>query len=191
MFIYYVEGDPRKNVAPDLFVTVGVASDPTRRTFRVWQEGKGPDFVLEVTSKNTRREDLAEKLEIYRDVLKVREYFMFDPLQEFLEPSLQGHRLVEGRFEPVALEAGRLPSDVLGLHLERDDLDLRLYNPRTGRWQPTSEEIEKSLHESELARQASEAARLREETRRFAAEAEAERLRWELDQLRKSLPPGS
>jgi hypothetical protein len=184
MFVYYVEGDPGKNVAPDLFVTIGVAADPTCRTFRVWQEGKGPDFVLEVTSRKTKREDLGEKLQVYRDVLKVREYVLFDPLHEFLEPSLQGHRLVGQQYERIAMEAGRLPSEVLGLHLERDDLDLRLYNPQTCRWQPTSEEIEKSLRETEARLRSAEAARLQ-------AEADAERLRWKIDRLRKSMPEGS
>src|SRR5262245_32188391 len=44
MFLYYVEGDPSKSVAPDLFVTLGVPSDPTRRTFKVWEERKAPDL---------------------------------------------------------------------------------------------------------------------------------------------------
>ncbi len=80
MFLYYVEGNPRKNVVPDLFVTLDVPANTKRRTFKVWLEGKGPDFVLEVTSKNTQTEDLKTKFEIYRDILKVREYFLLRSL---------------------------------------------------------------------------------------------------------------
>src|SRR5262245_15373734 len=47
MFLYYVEGDPSRNVAPDLFVTLGVPADTTRRIFKLWEERKGPDLVTE------------------------------------------------------------------------------------------------------------------------------------------------
>jgi Putative restriction endonuclease len=123
--------------------------------------------VIEATSKKTKTEDKVGKFQVYRDVLKVREYFLFDPEQEYLRPSLQGYRLAGRRYKPIAMTAGRLPSEILGLHLERDGLDLRLYNPRTRRWQPTSEEIEKLLGETE---------------------AENERLRQEIERLRKRLP---
>src|SRR5437899_3041737 len=56
MFLYYVEGDPSQNVAPDLFVTLDVDADPHRRTFKVWEERKAPDLIIEVTSRKTRRE---------------------------------------------------------------------------------------------------------------------------------------
>ena len=102
LFVYYVEGDPKRNVCPDLFVALKVPSDIKRRTFKVWEEGKGPDLVIEVTSKKTRREDQGKKLELYRDVLKVREYFLFDPFEEYLKPSLQGYRLVRGRYKSIA-----------------------------------------------------------------------------------------
>ena len=84
MFLYYEEGDPRKVVCPDVFVTLNVPSNTKRRTFKVWEEGKGPDLVIEITSKKTRKEDLHKKFDLYRDVLGVREYFLFDPLEEYL-----------------------------------------------------------------------------------------------------------
>ena len=39
-----------------------VPRDTHRRTFKVWQEGKGPDLVIEITSKKTRKEDLGEEV---------------------------------------------------------------------------------------------------------------------------------
>src|SRR4051794_20843308 len=117
MFLYYVEGDPTQNVAPDLFVTLDVPADTTRRTFKLWVERKGPDLVIEVTSKKTKSEDVKKKFEVYRDVLRVREYFLFDPEEDYLAPSLQGYRLVGRRYVRIRPVAGRLPSEVLGLHL--------------------------------------------------------------------------
>ncbi|HKI17156.1 MAG TPA: Uma2 family endonuclease [Isosphaeraceae bacterium] len=174
LLVYYVEDDPKRNVCPDLFVAFKVPSDIKRRTFKVWDEGKGPDLVIEVTSKKTRREDTGRKFELYRDVLKVREYFLFDPFEEYLEPSLQGHRLRRGRYKPIAAVENRLPSEVLGLHLERNGFDLRLYNPQTGVWLPTRMELEEELGAVKADRQ--------------QAEAEIQRLRREIDSLRKKRP---
>ena len=56
LLLYYEEGNPRAVVAPDLFVLKGVPNH-RRRTFRLWEERQGPDFVLEVTSRSTWRED--------------------------------------------------------------------------------------------------------------------------------------
>jgi Uma2 family endonuclease len=178
MFLYYVEGDPTKNVSPDVFVVFGVPKRPERRTFKVWEERKAPDLVIEVTSRKTAAQDQGPKFVIYRDVLRVREYFLFDPEEDYLEPSLLGYRLVGRNYMRIAEVAGRLPSKVLGLHLERDGLDLRLYDPRIGRWLPTPQEIEEELRESEAARRHEEAAR-RE------AEAENQRLRLEIEALRE------
>jgi Uma2 family endonuclease len=199
MFVYYVEDEPKRVVCPDLFVALKVPSNPNRRTFNVWDAGKGPDLVIEVTSKKTRREDEGPKFELYRDVLKVREYFLFDPFEEYLKPSLQGHRLVRGRYKAIAAVKDRLPSEVLGLHLERDRFDLRLYNQRTGLWEPTSAELERARREAEAksredetARRAAEAktreaeaARREAEAKSREAEVEIQRLRREIDSLRK------
>jgi Uma2 family endonuclease len=185
MFVYYVEGNPSKCVCPDLFVTLGVDANPYRRIFKVWAEGKAPDLVVEVTSRETNEQDRVGKFQIYRDILKVREYILFDPLEEYLEPSLQGYRLDRRRYVPIARVAGRLPSEVLGLHLERDELNLRLYDPRTRRWVPTQEELEKELQQSKVARRREAEARHREAEARRQAEAEVARLRQEIEELRR------
>ena len=61
--MYYVEGDPRKSVSPDVLVSFGLGKKP-RRTYLVWEEGKVPDFVMEFSSKNTYRNDLGHKMEL-------------------------------------------------------------------------------------------------------------------------------
>ena len=60
--------------------------------YKTWIEGKSPDVVIETTSKKTRRKDTVDKPALYAQ-LGVKEYFLFDPTQDYLEPSLQGHRL--------------------------------------------------------------------------------------------------
>jgi Uma2 family endonuclease len=176
LLLHYVEGDRRRHVSPDVFVVRGVPKRQ-RLYYLLWEEGRAPDLVIELTSKSTRKEDLEEKFRLYRDELRVREYVLFDPLDEYLKPSLRGYRLVEGEYVPIDLEDGRLPSEVLGLHLERSGSELRVYDPTTGRWLPTAPETEAALHQAEAALRGSEAAR-RE------AEEERDRLRQELEELR-------
>ena len=78
MLVYYEEGEPRKCVAPDVFVVVGANRDEDRDTYLLWREPKAPDFVLEVTSKSTRRNDQVTKHTLYES-LGVAEYFLYDP----------------------------------------------------------------------------------------------------------------
>ena len=150
LLIYYVEGDPKKSVAPDGFVVKN--SDPRRRrVFKIWEEGVGPGFVMEVTSRKTRREDLGSKKEKYA-LLKVAEYFLYDPLAEWLKPALQGFRLVDGDY--VQIEAtvdGGLVSEYLGITFRLEGGDLALVNTATGERLKSAAERAEELAD-ELAR---------------------------------------
>lgn len=176
MFVYYEEGNPRKHVSPDVFVVHEVAAKDgyQRRKYLVWEEGKGLDLVIEVTSESTKDEDFGAKLRVYRDILGVREYFIFDPHDEYLHPRLQGFRLENAAYVPITPVANRLPSEVLGLHLEADGFLLRFYDPVQGTLLPIPSEVYDSLHDATEARR--------------RAEAEAERLRREVEELRRRLP---
>jgi Uma2 family endonuclease len=180
MLVYYVPGDKRKHVSPDVFVVFGVPKK-LRGCFLVWQEGRAPRVVIEITSKSTKKEDLKTKMALYRDVLKVEEYFLFDPLGEYLQPRLQGYRLLQGDYTPIDLVAGRMPSKALKLHLEADRANLRLYDPATETWLPTPEERADKEHdraERERARAEREHERAeRERQRAQALQEEVERLR--------------
>ncbi len=181
LLLYYEEGNPRKHVSPDVFVVHGVPKLPPRDYYLLWKERKAPEVVIEITSKTTRREDQNKKLALYRDVLQVPEYFQFDPTEDYLKPSLQGHRLVDGDYQPIPLVHGRIPSKILGLHLERDGRALRLYNPATAVRLPTREEALAASNQQ-----------LALTTQQLALRnAENERLRRELDALRRTLPPAA
>src|SRR5205823_3313428 len=139
--------------SPDIFVVRGIPKTPERLCYLVWKEGKTPDAVIELTSRSTREEDLDDKFEIYQNLLKVSEYFLFDPQDEYLEPSLRGYRLIDGRYVAIEPVDGRLPSEVLRLHLERDGWVLRLYDPATREWLPTIWEEQERRQRAEEARQ--------------------------------------
>jgi Uma2 family endonuclease len=181
LLLYYEEGNPRKHVAPDVLVALDVPKEPHRDHYLVWKEGKAPDFIVEITSKSTKREDQKKKFGIYRDVLKVPEYFLFDPRAEYLDPPLQGFRLVGGDYVPIEPVAGRLPSQVLGLHLERDGEKLRLFDPATGARLLTR--LERQEAADRRAQAADRRAQAAEVERRRLAE-ENERLRREIEALR-------
>jgi Uma2 family endonuclease len=167
LLVFYERGDRRKHVSPDVFFVRGVPKRQ-RDNYLIWREGKAPEVVIELTSRTTRREDVEKKFALYRDVLKVKEYFLFDPRAEYLKPPLQGYRLRAGRYTSIKPVEGRLPSRLLGLHLERHGSDLRLWDPATGQWLLTPEE-----------------ARDQEAEARQRAEAEVERLRRENEELRR------
>ena len=136
LLIYYEEGNPRVSVVPDVFVVFGV-EDRKRGNYKVWEEGKGPDFVLEVASPNTWREDVERKPGVYAG-LGVREYFLFDPTGDHLVPRLQGYRLVGGEYERVSAVESidrtlAMSSEVLGLELRaRAGGEMRFHDPATG-----------------------------------------------------------
>ncbi len=134
LLIYYQEGT-RASVAPDVFVVIG-APNRDRMSYRLWDEPKGPDFVLEVTSRSTRREDQGPKRELYRE-LRVAEYWQYDPTGDYLRPQLQGERLSGGEYQALPmdeLEEGTLAltSGVLGLELRVMERGLRFRDPVTG-----------------------------------------------------------
>ena len=131
ILLYYVEGNPRASVSPDVLVTWGIPTG-RRKTYLLWKEGRAPGFVVEVTSDTTRNEDLRKKKELYQQ-LGVEEYFLFDPLDDYLRPRLQGHRLAEGRYEPLPPSIdGSLLSRTTGLRLKPEGENLRLIDEATG-----------------------------------------------------------
>jgi Uma2 family endonuclease len=173
MFVYYEEGNSRKHVSPDIFVARAVAakSESERRRYLVWLEGKSPDLTIELTSQSTSDEDLTTKMVIYRDILKVREYFLFDPEDICLKPRLQGFRLLGSDYVRIEPVAGRLPSEMLGLHLEADGFFLRFYEPVQKVRLPIPPEVQEALLIQKQAFADSEAARDKEGQARQQAEA--------------------
>jgi Uma2 family endonuclease len=178
MFLYYEKGNPTAVVCPDAFVVRGVEKKK-RRTFKLWEEKVAPCAVIEVTSRSSRIEDLGTKRAVY-ELLGVREYFLFDPLDEHLKPALQGFRLAGQQYRKLApSKSGILRSKELGLILHPQGNFLRLVDATTGEFLPDlSEAMNRAAAEQERAAAAAKRAETeakRAETEATRAETEARR----------------
>ena len=133
--MYYEEGNPEAVVAPDVFVVFGTAKRE-RSSYFLWQEPKGPDFVLEITSRRTRSQDQGPKRGTYA-FLGIPEYCQYDPTGDYLRPPIQGLRLVGDHYEALPIRQApdgtlSISSAVLGLELRLEWGVLHFYDPTTG-----------------------------------------------------------
>ena len=140
----------------------------------VSEQGKPPDFVLEVASESTAERDLGPKRDDYA-AFGIPDYWRFDETGEHYGYRLVGERLVDGVYEPI--EIANLTDDTLQGHSEVLDLDIRWhagrlewYDPETGRHIVTLDDVR--------------AARIRAEARTRELEEELRRLRGELGHWR-------
>ena len=159
ILMYYVEGDPRQSVSPDILVTFGIGNK-LRPTYLVWEEGKVPDFVMEFSSKSTYRNDLGRKMALYAS-LGIQNYFLYDAEGLYLSSPLMGFTLVEGLYAPISADPdGGLHSAALGLDFYVGDIiGLGIYDPIAGDWLQTPEESATARADREAARADREAAR--------------------------------
>jgi Uma2 family endonuclease len=144
MLLYYVEGNPRKFVVPDVFVTRGVPRGE-RRIYKLWEEGRPPSLIVEVTSDSTRSEDIFRKKALYEQI-GVEEYVLYDPLQDYLSPPLQGFRLVDGHYQPIPTGAdGAILSQTTGVTLRIEERGVRALHTATGEPILSNEEVRAEL----------------------------------------------
>lgn len=171
LVVYYERGNNRAWLRPDVQVVFGVDGRRNRSTFRVWDEGKAPDFVLEVASPSTAERDARHKARQYA-AIGVREYWRLDPTGTLMGPPLEGYRSLGSRYGRVESVAGPggveyLRSEVLGLDLHTARRDgatvLSIRDPRTG------EEFDGAVEEYERQRTIAEARASAAEDERDAA----------------------
>ena len=183
-FIYFIEGDPNRRVAPDLFVAFGISKESLERNnvYLVWEVGKFPNFVLEVGSSSTANNDLGPKRALYAE-LGALEYWRYDPTggEHYGEP-LVGEYLVDGeyrRFEMMPDPEGnpRAHSPLLNLDLRWEEDRLHLYDPQSGVWLENYQETVARARAAEVQAEAERAARESAEDRIAELEDELRRLR--------------
>lgn len=177
MMMYYEEGNPRKSISPDIFVAFGIGKKE-RRIYKIWEEGKPPDFVLEFASKGTYRNDLTGKVQLYA-AIGIPEYFLYDVDRRYLPTPLMGFRLVGRDYVEISpLASGGIPAATLGLefHLRDDTFDI--YDPEAQEWLKTAAEDAEDRAEDAEDRANQEA------NARHEAEAEVARLQAELERLK-------
>ena len=177
MMVYDERGNPRRFLSPDIFVAFGVA-DRDRDIYKIWEE-RAPSFVLEMTSKSTRKEDERKMVRYGR--WGVTEYFIYDPRQEYVDPPLKAFELLRGTYRamrPVTLSNGErgIPSRTLGLELWLDGSVLRFYDRATGRnlLTPREEQLQAEAARSEAFAARSEAHAARSEAEAANARAAEE-----------------
>ncbi len=186
MFVYYQEGDASKRLTPDLFVVRGLEALP-ERSYKLWETGRPPTFVLEVASPSTERRDREEKQALYAS-MGVAEYWRFDPTgylkgQGRARVRLMGAVLCGLGYDPLESGPdGSIRSEVLGLDVRVDQRPgkghlLRFRDPVTDQDLLTFQESEQGRREA-LAKLQRETATRREAEHR---EDEAERRRHEAE----------
>ena len=182
---------------PDLLIAFDADPELYERNngYVVSEQGKPPDFVLEIASPRTRGEDNSHKREFYASH-GVVEYWRFDEEYRPNRVKLAGDRLVDGVYEPIAIEEladgvlqGYSPS--LNLYLRWEQGQLRLHDPATGQHIATFEseraraDSERDRADSAEARADSEIARAeRERNRADSAESRIRELEAENQRLR-------
>lgn len=189
LLMFPEEGNPRRHRAPDVLVAFGVANH-RRDHYLVWEEGKAPDVVFEITSKSTRTEDLRTKKALYLQ-LGVKEYYLFDPLGEYLSPQLVAFHAQGDAYVPVL--GTPIVSPLLGMSFRIVDGWLRLVDLTTARLLPTPQEraaAEQARADAEKGRADAEKGRADAEKARADAEkarADTEKARAEAEKARADL----
>lgn len=178
---------------PDLMVVFDVENHE-RSSWNAMREGKGLDFVLEVLSKETKRKDRVQKLNLYARI-EIPEYFMYDPERK----KLSGFTLKSGTYQEIQNKDDHIRSEVLGLQLVLDEGMLRFasldgvplpfagdlvfeLNQKLGDSEQLNQDYARQL-EKEKERRVAEEARAAEAEQKFKeAEAEILKLRAQLEE---------
>ncbi|WP_136971133.1 Uma2 family endonuclease [Polyangium sorediatum] len=174
-FIYWIKGNAKAVVAPDVYVMPGLPSDVAPRCWKVWQTGVAPSFALEIIAEEDENKDVSQSPQRH-DELGTRELVVFDPYVDVRSgrTRFRVHRRDErGKLVVVeATNADRVWSEVLGCMLRAvgggDAMRLRLAVDAEGEELfPTEAEAAQ-----EAKRKAEEAARNAERKAEEAREAE-------------------
>ncbi len=189
MFMYYEEGNPAASIAPDVFVVLEHDLGD-RGVYKFWEEGKPPDFALEVISPSSEIRNALQKRALYAR-LGIGEYFLFQPDPRKRGRRLVGYRLWGGSYEEVPADPeGALRSTALGVSLRVEGKNLRLRSLESGQeywWMEEQGQIaEAAQAKLDAAQAAAEAARARAKAARDRLEAAEARSAAEVEARRQA-----
>ena len=197
IFLYYQEGHISKRLTPNLFVVRGLEALP-ERSYKIWEVGRPPTFVLDLDSPSTHERDRDEKQALYAS-MGVKEYWRFAPTGFLKDPEGPRVRLAGGVLRGLGyapLESapdGSIRSEVLGLEIRADEPPetrhlLRFRDPETEQDLLTFSELQEAQIET-TNRLRKEAASRREAENRLravtASRREAEQAQREAEQARR------
>ena len=180
---HYISTEPVRSMAglryPDLLVAFGV--DPAAyyrsNAYIISEQGKPPDFVLEIASPSTARIDTTEKRDDYA-ALGIAEYWRFDETGQRHGTRLAGDRLADGRYEAITIRD--LGDGVLEGFSEALNLNIRWENGRLGWHDPATGEHIATLRSERAAKMEAEAVAEAERAAKMEAEARVRELEAEL-----------
>ena len=158
---------------PDLLIAFGVnrVLAVEQKGYSIRAQGKPPDFVLEIASETTGKQDYTDKRKDYA-AFAIPEYWRFDPSGGKLHDlPLAGDRLVDGTYQPI--EMVELRPDHLHGHSEALNLDLCWEDGKLRWWEPATQSYLMNFDEERDGRIAAEARVNNESEARAAAEARA------------------
>ncbi len=181
--MFFEKGNRNRHCSPDVMVALET-SNQLRENYKIWEEGKAPDLVLEVTTAATRFEDFGEKRGLYA-FLGIPEYLIFDPQGDYLVPPLRLYRLDGEDYRRVLGE--RLLLETVNLEVSLLEGELRLKTPETGELLPTIEETRAQVFPDEAHEDPDPPGLSQEELENSTViqSDEADRLATELEEMRR------
>jgi Uma2 family endonuclease len=114
MDVHYDPSNKRCLRGLDFFLVLDV-EDRERKRWVVWQEGmRFPDVIIELLSDTTREVDKGGKKELYEQLFRTPEYYLYDPFHQ----ECIGYYLHGGYYQGVQPDAEqKIFSAVAGLYL--------------------------------------------------------------------------
>ena len=196
--VCYDRSNLNVRVAPDYYFAVGIDPETVkfRGIYRTWIQGKPPDFVLEVASPSTARNDETRKRDIYAG-MGVPEYWRYDPT-DLVDPNqrplyavaLVGEVLVNGAYQPLPITPGPEGcimgySPALGVSLAVKDKRLMVYDHALEDFVAEFEEQERAKMQAQAEARAEREMRIAAENELSGQAATIRRLEEELRRLRE------
>lgn len=125
--VYYDLQHPLWHKRPDWFAAIGVPrfydQKELRLSYVIWDEGIAPAVVVELLSPGAEKEDLGQttasedqlptKWEVYERILQTPYYIVYDRYTG----SLQGYQLLDGHYQPLAIQNKRISLSQLGISI--------------------------------------------------------------------------
>lgn len=145
--LYYDSNNPRKWYAPDVMVAFDV-ENRERSSYQLSDERVVPQVIIEVASEQTYDNDLGKKYAEYAR-LGVEEYYLIDPERAFLPTPLMAYQRTNGELLPITIKDRRIISPRLGLEVVDTGEDFRLFNPATGKFLSSAQELAREKAELE------------------------------------------
>lgn len=170
MNLYFEKGNSRKWFAPDLLIAFGVPN-VERSSYLLFREKIFPQVIFEIASEKTWRNDVDEKLRTYEHY-GAEEYYIFDSENAYLPAPLLAFQRQNEILTEIELAEGRVFSPRLGLEIVWMDYNFRFFDPQT-------EKFLLNLEEAEAEKRFFE-------SRAINAENEVERLKAEIERLKRS-----